>query len=211
MVVEVGVLNGGSLFMWRDFFGSDARIIGVDLNPEATWLREEGFEIHIGDQSDSAFWESFFAEVGDVDVFLDDGGHTYAQQIVTASSALEHVHDGGLVMVEDTHTSYMEQFGGPSDTSFISWAVDLVHGLNHRFSAFADDHDPERRVWSVEFFESIVAFRVDRSLATERSYQTLNDGVGRDAKDFRYESEQVITEDDLRTHFRHGNTHRGQA
>jgi hypothetical protein len=33
--VEVGVLNGGSLFMWREFFGPNARIIGIDLNPEA--------------------------------------------------------------------------------------------------------------------------------------------------------------------------------
>lgn len=33
--VEVGVLSGGSLFMWRDYFGSKARIIGIDLNPNA--------------------------------------------------------------------------------------------------------------------------------------------------------------------------------
>ena len=30
--VEIGVLGGGSLFMWRDYFGEKARIIGVDLN-----------------------------------------------------------------------------------------------------------------------------------------------------------------------------------
>ena len=33
--VEVGVLAGGSLFMWKDYFGKNARIIGIDLNPEA--------------------------------------------------------------------------------------------------------------------------------------------------------------------------------
>ena len=33
--VEIGVLNGGSLFMWRNFFGSRAKIIGIDLNPVA--------------------------------------------------------------------------------------------------------------------------------------------------------------------------------
>jgi len=30
-IVEIGILHGGSLFMWRDLFGADARIIGVDL------------------------------------------------------------------------------------------------------------------------------------------------------------------------------------
>lgn len=203
VIVEVGVLNGGSLHMWRKFFGSDARIIGVDLNPEAVWLREDGFEIHIGDQADPQFWEDFFRQVGDVDVLLDDGGHTYPQQIVTSTSALDHIRDGGLLVVEDTHTSYMTEFGGPSDTSFVSWAVNLVHGVNHRFSAFTADHDPELRVWSVHFFESIVAFHVNRPLATIESQSTINDGVGRNAKDFRYRSENNMTDDELRTYFKH--------
>lgn len=203
VIVEVGVLNGGSLYMWREFFGSDARIIGVDLNPEAVWLREDGFEIHIGDQTDPQFWEDFFRQVGDVDIFLDDGGHTYPQQIVTAASALDHIRDGGLLVVEDTHTSYMTEFGGPSDTSFMSWAINLVHGVNHRFSAFVENHDPELRVWSVQFFESIVAFHVHRPLATVKSQSTMNDGVGRDAKDFRYHSENTITDDELRGYFKH--------
>ena len=33
--VEVGIFDGGSLFMWRNFFGKQARIIGIELNPEA--------------------------------------------------------------------------------------------------------------------------------------------------------------------------------
>jgi len=57
--VEIGILDGGSLFMWQDFFGKNARIIGVDLNPEATKWREHGFEIFIGDQSDSNFGQNF--------------------------------------------------------------------------------------------------------------------------------------------------------
>ncbi|MDE8669144.1 DapH/DapD/GlmU-related protein [Pseudarthrobacter sp. H3Y2-7] len=203
VIVEVGVLNGGSLYMWREFFGSDARIIGVDLNPEAVWLREDGFEIHIGDQTDPQFWEDFFRQVGDVDILLDDGGHTYPQQIVTAASALDHIRNDGLLIVEDTHTSYMTEFGGPSDTSFVSWAVNLVHGVNHRFSAFVEDEDPELRVWSVQFFESIVAFHVDRTLATVVSQSTMNDGAGRDAKDFRYRSDRTMTDDELRGYFRH--------
>ena len=61
--VEIGILDGGSLFMWRDFLGKNARIIGVDLNPEAIKWREHGFEILIGDQSDPKFWDDFFSEL----------------------------------------------------------------------------------------------------------------------------------------------------
>ena len=45
--VEIGVFSGGSLFMWRDYFGPQARIIGVEFNPDAIRWREHGFEIYI--------------------------------------------------------------------------------------------------------------------------------------------------------------------
>ena len=97
--VEIGVLGGGSLFMWREFFGPEARIIGVDLNPNAKKWEEEGFEIFIGSQSDETFWKNFRETVGMVDVVLDDGGHTYEQQIVTTEMLLGNIKDCGLLVV----------------------------------------------------------------------------------------------------------------
>ena len=47
--VEIGILDGGSLRMWKSFFGSRARIIGIDLNPKAKKFAEKGIEIYIGD------------------------------------------------------------------------------------------------------------------------------------------------------------------
>lgn len=143
--LEIGVLDGGSLFMWRDFLGPQARIIGVDLNPGAARWREDGFEIHIGDQSDPDFWTQVVKAVGDIDVVLDDGGHTYEQQIVTAECLLPHVKDGGMLVVEDTHTSYMRGFG-PQSRSFIKYATNMVHRINKRCSYIASD-SPEERVW----------------------------------------------------------------
>jgi len=62
--VEIGVLRGGSLYMWRDYFGPKARIIGIDLNPNAKKWEAEGFEIFIGSQSDIDFWSKFTKEWG---------------------------------------------------------------------------------------------------------------------------------------------------
>lgn len=109
--VEIGVLGGGSLFMWRDFFGSNARIIGIDLNPEALRWKDEGFEIFIGNQKDASFWDEFSSMIPSIDILLDDGGHTYEQQIITVERGLDLINDGGLLVVEDTHTSYMGGFG----------------------------------------------------------------------------------------------------
>lgn len=184
--VEVGVYNGGSLFMWRDFFGPQARIIGVEFNPDAKIWESEGFEIHIGDQADPSFWDTFYSQVGPIDVMLDDGGHSNEQQIVTVAKAAENVNNGGLIIVEDTHTSYMKQFGNPSKYSFMNFAFDVVHSINNRFPAVdSSTNSLSSTISAVEFFESIVSFRVDRAECFV-SEPTSNGGSSRDAIDYRH-------------------------
>lgn len=182
---EVGVYNGGSLFMWRKYFGSQARIIGIDLNPAAKKWEKDGFEIHIGNQGDTRFWDIFFSKVGDVDVILDDGGHTNEQQIVTTHKAIPHIKDGGMLIVEDTHTSYFFDFGNPSKYSFMSYAKSLIDSVNSRFpSVYVSKNKLNEIVWSIDFYESIVCFKVDRTKCFVSSL-TSNDGISSDAEDFR--------------------------
>jgi limonene-1,2-epoxide hydrolase len=33
VILEIGVMGGGSLEMWRDYFGEGAQIIGLDIDP----------------------------------------------------------------------------------------------------------------------------------------------------------------------------------
>lgn len=183
--VEVGVLNGGSLFMWRSFWGKGVRIIGVDMNPNARRWEQYGFEIYVGNQASPEFWKDFFDSVGQVDVLLDDGGHTFQQQIITCECAVPWIRDGGILIVEDTHTSYMSAFGGPSKRSFISYAKNIVDGINFR-SGVLPTSNFEREIASVSFHESIVAFFVDRSVAAEKSSPIVNQGETFSEIDFRY-------------------------
>ena len=161
--VEVGVLGGGSLFMWRDHFGKDARIIGIDLNPEAKKWEKHGFEIFIGSQSDEKFWTNFYNKVGKIDVLLDDGGHHNKQQIVTVYSSIPNINDGGMIVVEDTHASYMGQFGNPSKLSFINFSKYMIDKINYRFSniKFKKSQKNEKNVFSISFYESIVVFNIN--------------------------------------------------
>ena len=55
--------------MWRDFFGKKAKIIGIDLNPDAKRFEKYGFKIFIGDQSNVNFWKKFFSKIGKVDYY----------------------------------------------------------------------------------------------------------------------------------------------
>jgi hypothetical protein len=181
--VEIGILGGGSLFMWRDFFGPEARIIGIDLHPGAKKWEEHGFEILIGSQSDEAFWQSFRDRIGTVDIVLDDGGHTFEQQIVTTENLLGCIKDGGLLVVEDTHTSYMLGFG-PKSHSFIEYVKSYIDRINHRFGGLGSAA-PDRRTWSIQIYESIVAFHINRPASELRSEPTENGGKRDLAEDFR--------------------------
>jgi len=177
--VEIGVQHGGSLFMWRDFLGPDARIIGIDINPVARRWEEAGFEIHIGDQGDPSFWAGFFAKVGDVDVILDDGGHTNRQQIVTVHHGVPHIRDGGLLVVEDTGTSYLSMFGNPSRHSFINYAKRMVDRVNVRSRSLPPD-DVAWAVYSMSTYESMVCFHIDRARCSAGTACT-NGGITSDA------------------------------
>lgn len=183
--VEVGVAAGGSLFMWRDFFGPKARIIGVDLNPDAKIWEKDGFEIFVGSQSDEEFWQDFIEKVGPVDILLDDGGHTFEQQILTTELLLDNIKDKGMLVVEDTHTSYMSGFGDKK-FSFMSYVNHFIDKINQRFGKF-DQSNAERRVWSVQIYESMVAFHINKVASNLQSTNVDNEGGNEYiAKDYRY-------------------------
>ncbi len=183
--LEIGVQGGGSLFMWRNFFGKKARIIGIDLNPDAKKFEKYGFEIFIGSQKDEKFLEKVKRKVGKIDIVLDDGGHTYEQQIITAVSLLENIKDNGMLVVEDTHTSYMEGFG-PVEYSFINYVKELIDKINHRFSLLNQKYS-DNRIWSIEIFESIVAFKVNnKALQTMSQKMENSKKIDGTLQDFRY-------------------------
>jgi hypothetical protein len=187
-LVEIGILDGGSLFMWREFFGKHVRIIGVELNPEAIKWREHGFEIHIGDQSDPSFWGSFFQQVGDIDVLLDDGGHRNDQQIVTVKSSLPHIRDGGIILVEDTQTSFVK-FESFQKFSFVSFLKGKIRSLYSRSEEVRVESDLfSKSVHSIEFFTGVCALHINRELCMD-TQRIENCGMKSNQSDFRYNND----------------------
>ena len=102
-VVEVGVFSGGSMSMWRRYFGEECRVHGIDIEAACKVYENSHTTIHIGDQADRAFWRRFKAEVPAVDVLIDDGGHLFEQQIVTLEEMLPHIRPGGVYICEDIY------------------------------------------------------------------------------------------------------------
>ena len=175
--VEIGVKMGGSLFMWRDYFGKKAKIIGIDFNPESLKLEKYGFKIFIGDQSSEAFWKSFFSKVGKIDILLDDGGHTNENQILTINNTIQNINDGGLLVTEDTLSSYGKKFFNPSKYSFINYSKFLIDDINGRifdkthqdtkYIGVTKKNSLNKTIYSIKFFNNFVAFFIDRKKCIE--------------------------------------------
>jgi cephalosporin hydroxylase len=127
-IVEFGVSQGGSLQMWRDYFGRRATITGVDVDPRCAKLTDKGVNVVIGDQEDRKFLNDLADRVGEIDIVIDDGGHTMGQQIATFEELWPRVRDGGIFLVEDLHTSYWPKYGGGYKRSgtFIEYAKNLI-------------------------------------------------------------------------------------
>jgi predicted O-methyltransferase YrrM len=113
-VLEIGVLRGASLRMWREYF-PNARIFGIDIEDTSS-VDSDRISTFIADQSDRKQLQAFIDQAGgDFDVIVDDGGHSMEQQQVSLGYLLKHVRPGGYYVIEDVHTSiyavYQDRFG----------------------------------------------------------------------------------------------------
>jgi hypothetical protein len=186
--VEIGIANGGSLFIWKKFF-LRSKIIGIDSNPECKKFEKYGFKIEIGDQSCPKFWKKFFNKYGKVDVILDDGGHTNHQQISTVVNCTPFIRNGGILITEDTFCSYMKDFGNPSKYSFINFAKKTIDDINYNYPGLGQfKYSLNKFIYCINYFDGIVAFKVNRKLCF-KNYLVKNDKPTFNHKDFRYNFE----------------------
>ena len=78
--------------------------------------------------------------------------------------------------------------------SFINYVKVWIEKINTRYSAFNKIQD-DTRVWSVEIFESIVAFRINKKASKLKSESLWNIKPEKEKlKDFRYADQTYIKE-----------------
>jgi len=177
-LVEFGVYHGGSLQMWKRYFGPRVQIVGVDINPACKSLEEDQVQIYIGDQEDRAFLRALCSELGRFDIVIDDGGHTMRQQIVTFEEMFPHLAAPGAYLAEDLHTSYWGEYGDrykkPKLVSlrrpptFIEYSKNLIDAMNAWHSRDPGElaiTDFTRTAASMHYYDSVLVIEkgaVDR-------------------------------------------------
>jgi len=166
VIVEIGVFQGGSLQMWKDYFGDKAKIYGIDIDPRCKSMEEENITILIGSQSDRIFLKSLQTQIPPIDILIDDGGHAMIQQIITYEELFPHIKEDGIYLCEDLCTSYWLEYGGGYKYrgSFIEYSKRFIDYLNayHSRSKRLSVNKFTASVDSIHYYDSVIVIEKKR-------------------------------------------------
>ena len=151
-ILEIGILDGSSLRMWREHF--KCLVYGVDIAPTCKQHQARGIRVRIGSQDDEEFLTSVCDEIlpAQFDLIIDDASHMAKATTETFRILFPWLAPGGIYICEDTCCSYWEEFVDCQFTPIRMFKrmVDNVnlhgmrdHGLERGFS-FLEERDPEK-------------------------------------------------------------------
>lgn len=177
--LEIGVQNGGSLEIAQNLFSKESKIIGLDIDPRCKIFETVVADhIIIGSQTDdNALQEIIKLTPNSLNIIIDDGSHVQSHMILTFLKLFSHLSQGGIYIIEDTHTNYSHKH----QESFLGIGLyDYFKGLSERLNIdfmnpqhrkerfkLPRDQRPEMQkypdiindIFSIEFFNSIIAIK----------------------------------------------------
>ena len=127
--------GGASLRMWRQYFRK-SMIYGVDIVNKRC-LEEKRIKVFQGDQNDPEFLQRIAAQIGKIDIIIDDGSHISAHIITSFITLFPYLDDAGIYAIEDLATAYWPLYGGnwqnlDAPGTSMSMLKGLADGLNYK-------------------------------------------------------------------------------
>jgi hypothetical protein len=135
-ILEIGVLGGASLKLWRQYFvHPDTVIVGIDIAPDCIEFDAPaaGIRVRIGSQADPEFLRRVVREFGPFDLIIDDGSHHSSHIIATFNHLFDAgLKDSGIYFVEDLHANYWHPWRD-SQRSFLDVCKELLEHLHAHY------------------------------------------------------------------------------
>ena len=164
-ILEMGVWRGGSLDLWRQYFGPEAVIFGIDIDKVILTLGIDSAEVRVGSQTDEGFLRGVVEEMGGVDLVIDDGSHQSKDVIASLRILFPLLSDGGRYVIEDLHTSYWPSWGGGfkrkgSSIEALKELIDALHQPYYARSRRPGALGIERvTLQSIQFYDSVAVLK----------------------------------------------------
>ena len=166
--LEIGVSKGGSLALWRKYFGADATIFGIDIDPTCAKFDGQSGSVRIGSQDDPEFLRQVVAEMGGVDIVLDDGSHMSKHIRASLNTLFPLLEEGGIYMIEDLHATYWPSHKGGYQNrgTFISDLRQMYDDMHHWYHAEGQKISATADFLSaMHFYDSIAVLEKQRVTA----------------------------------------------
>lgn len=80
---------------------------------------------------------------------------------------------------------------GPKKYSFVEYTKKMIDKVNSRFGLFCGK-ESDTRIWSIQIYEFIVAFKINKKASSLLSNPIDNGGIKHNAKDLRYADNYVM-------------------
>lgn len=166
--------GGNSLRMWKRYFPF-GRIYSIDIFDKSP-LQERRIKIFKGSQVDEEVLSSAVREIGEIDIIIDDGSHVNEHVIKTFEFLFPKLKDGGIYVVEDTQTSYWEDFGGNSEDrrnsdTIMNYFKGLTDSMNNKefVSPGYKQTYFDKKIVSMHFYHNLIfIFKGDNDEASTR-------------------------------------------
>lgn len=111
-LLEIGIMDGFSLKMWREYYPK-AEIVGIDIHIRPEPIKDVTMICVNATDSDMV------VHLGDFDIVLDDGSHLCSEQQKAFDWFYNNqLNKGGVFVMEDCHTSFMETYVDTSETTY---------------------------------------------------------------------------------------------
>jgi hypothetical protein len=135
-ILEIGVLNGAGLRLWKRFFSNpDTVVVGIDILPGCARFDSpnEGIRVRIGSQADPKFLQEIIKEFGPFDLIIDDGSHRSSHMIASFNCLFGvGLKDSGIYFVEDLHANYWPAWRDTT-RSFLDVCKELVEHMHAHY------------------------------------------------------------------------------
>ena len=167
-LLEIGVggyenpkAGGNSLRMWKKYF-IFGKIYAIDIYDKSA-LQEKRINIYQGSQVDREFLKKITDEIGLFDIIIDDGSHLNEHIIESFKILFPKLKDGGVYVIEDTQTSYWEDYGGDSkDLNNAKTAMNFFKSLTDclNYQEIPNENYKEsyfdKKIVSIHFYHNLV-------------------------------------------------------
>ena len=164
--LEIGVSKGGSLRVWRNYFGENATIYGIDNDPACASHDGKFGQVRIGSQADPDFLREVVQEMGGIDIVLDDGSHMMSHIRTSLEALFPLLSEGGIYMMEDLHAAYLPKYEGgiTSRMSIFNTLREIIDDLHQWYHDSGVTHEfADRLVSGIHIHDSIAVLEKGRA------------------------------------------------